>query len=112
MNDTPHDGVNFVFPTLAVEHAVVPDARLDVMGLPVEAKAAAQVLRGHGLTDGADIVFFALDGQQCGLADRARIDFASKQGHFTARQGMLLKNRDRKSTRLNSSHLGISYAVF
>src|ERR1039458_2548576 len=28
------------------------------------------------------------------------------------RQGLILAQRDRKSTRLNSSHLGISYAVF
>src|SRR5262245_64546549 len=28
------------------------------------------------------------------------------------REGALLKEVDRKSTRLNSSHLGISYAVF
>src|SRR5258705_8011967 len=27
-------------------------------------------------------------------------------------QGVAIENRDRKSTRLNSSHLGISYAVF
>src|SRR5262245_62679688 len=32
--------------------------------------------------------------------------------HSTGGVGMLQISRDRKSTRLNSSHLGISYAVF
>src|ERR1035438_4269327 len=33
-------------------------------------------------------------------------------GRFTRAQGVIAWHRDRKSTRLNSSHLGISYAVF
>src|SRR5436853_5646617 len=41
-----------------------------------------------------------LAGGREGRADRARADAER------------VRNRDRKSTRLNSSHLGISYAVF
>src|ERR1035441_4943957 len=37
---------------------------------------------------------------------------ASFGGDFGVRSGVSLTTRDRKSTRLNSSHLGISYAVF
>src|SRR3712207_8793707 len=33
-------------------------------------------------------------------------------GHLCARQGVQLHGGDRKSTRLNSSHANISYAVF
>src|ERR1039458_10498111 len=32
--------------------------------------------------------------------------------HDPGRSGAMSRERDRKSTRLNSSHLGISYAVF
>src|SRR5437899_8691634 len=48
--------------------------------------------------------------------DRASIDaLIVSHGHFDHFGGLvslLKRDRDRKSTRLNSSHLGISYAVF
>src|SRR2546422_8013419 len=45
-------------------------------------------------------------------ADRARPRSARRDHHLRARKGALRRQRDRKSTRLNSSHGYISYAVF
>src|SRR5256885_13232124 len=41
-----------------------------------------------------------------------RIALTGEGIHFKASTGALLREEDRKSTRLNSSHLVISYAVF
>src|SRR5688500_19539403 len=49
-----------------------------------------------------------LGDQDLGLADRRKVDQPAIERHCAA--AFLL--RDRKSTRLNSSHLVISYAVF
>src|SRR5258705_5304131 len=50
------------------------------------------------------------------LVQRGKLLFADAQGEFLRRGeaagGESGDDRDRKSTRLNSSHLGISYAVF
>src|SRR5205814_9202474 len=43
---------------------------------------------------------------------RVAVIFGQKRQHFLDHSGIKLCRRDRKSTRLNSSHLGISYAVF
>src|SRR5258705_769624 len=45
----------------------------------------------------------------CGFPERSRI---SSSEPLHQRAANALDERDRKSTRLNSSHLGISYAVF
>src|SRR5437899_9765526 len=42
----------------------------------------------------------------------ASIDFAEHRGYVAGDDIRRVDWRDRKSTRLNSSHLGISYAVF
>src|SRR5437899_6605367 len=42
---------------------------------------------------------------------RSRSNESPRQ-RSTSRRGSRARSRDRKSTRLNSSHLGISYAVF
>src|SRR3712207_8211615 len=46
-----------------------------------------------------------------GLLDARRPDGAAPRGHL-GRAGRHVPDRDRKSTRLNSSHANISYAVF
>src|SRR5262245_11012171 len=55
-------------------------------------------------------------GQWTGIADRKRRAGMRSDGLPAHGIGLCLvhqhKSRDRKSTRLNSSHLGISYAVF
>src|SRR5438045_6324618 len=45
------------------------------------------------------------------LADWLQID-EGELDWFADLKGLTYRRRDRKSTRLNSSHLGISYAVF
>src|SRR5438045_7913259 len=47
-----------------------------------------------------------------GLPYLARRDFLASTDHGLVRNARRPIRRDRKSTRLNSSHLGISYAVF
>src|SRR6266540_5942532 len=54
-----------------------------------------------------------------GAAGRARVphrlphrEGTLRRQHLRLRAGLLLVRRDRKSTRLNSSHITISYAVF
>src|SRR5262245_65106249 len=76
--------------------------------------AAAQLAReapGHSLQPTALVHEAYL--RLVGTADQPRWN---SRGHFfgAAAQAMrrILVERDRKSTRLNSSHLGISYAVF
>src|SRR3989454_6137383 len=49
---------------------------------------------------------------QCVLRDVAVIPARDDRGHGERGEGRALDGQDRKSTRLNSSHLVISYAVF
>src|SRR5206468_1729957 len=56
VNHIPHARVNLLAPLSAAEDAVMSHARLHVVVLLVGANAAAQVLRGHGLANGANVV--------------------------------------------------------
>src|SRR5262245_64915102 len=75
-------------------------------------------LRGH-LLDQAERVFFVEDVRTVADAGRvSRLDGLPHMGteclrrHEPLGQLTRMQREDRKSTRLNSSHLGISYAVF
>src|SRR5690625_6814237 len=46
------------------------------------------------------------------LAVIRRYRFGQKSEQYSGVQGLLFEEEDRKSTRLNSSHVAISYAVF
>src|SRR5258707_9126608 len=52
----------------------------------------------------------------CAVGDRAAVggrhDLLRDVGEFRRRTGRFATSQDRKSTRLNSSHANISYAVF
>ena len=50
------------------------DAGLQMVALQVGPQARAELVRGDGLADGADVVALALHRQQRGAADRARVD--------------------------------------
>src|SRR2546426_6882955 len=50
---------------------------------------------------------FLTQAHKCGANERHQVGIL-----FQAQLGAGMSNRDRKSTRLNSSHLVISYAVF
>src|SRR5689334_24343427 len=64
-------------------------------------------LRGHGVRAGAPVVRLGPGAQPHGAAGGAGAD-----GAGAAIGGRPCAGRDRKSTRLNSSHSSISYAVF
>src|SRR5207247_10343010 len=53
-----------------------------------------------------------LSSRPCGGSDCAPRAFGSDRDRRSARRGSTRQGRDRKSTRLNSSHEWISYAVF
>src|SRR6516165_5906258 len=67
------DRIDLVFPALAGEHAVMADAGLHVVALEIGTQLPAKVVRGDRLANRADVVALALDGQQHGAADCARI---------------------------------------
>src|SRR5438045_6628029 len=82
-------------------YATLRKATFDRIADPLEANVIA-LRKGAGT-----VVFVALDLMYVGAYLRDAID---KAGGSRVAAGVTF--RDRKSTRLNSSHLGISYAVF
>src|SRR3712207_7502130 len=60
----------------------------------------------------ADLFRPALDGDGMELADQAAIDRPELRCGLARKDDLVLLGLDRKSTRLNSSHANISYAVF
>src|SRR5262245_19342305 len=81
------------------------------LGTVVDKVANDAAIKGVVITSGKSAF--------CGGADLTMLEgmrgvyaaMVSKQGEEAAAK-MVFDERDRKSTRLNSSHLGISYAVF
>src|SRR5690606_39867277 len=72
------------------------------------AVCSARLAAGYGLWIG-----FALGDRFVAIARRAVAEHAVlAAGEVVQRVGVLLRIVDRKSTRLNSSHVKISYAVF
>src|SRR6185437_1553065 len=70
----------------AVEHAIVPDIRLEIMRLVLGRNSRAQSVRGFGLADAGNVVMLAFDRQQRDARDHARIDHAAAMGHLALRQ--------------------------
>src|SRR5438128_10313828 len=68
------------------------------------------------LHDALPILIVGPNALQVGIAPRGLCDARSRGPACTSRRGRrrltLLRRKDRKSTRLNSSHGSISYAVF
>ena len=58
----PHTWIDMPLPTMAVEHPVMADARLHMMGFQIRPKLVAHILRRERLADRADIVLLTLDG--------------------------------------------------
>src|SRR5256885_8269981 len=54
----------------------------------------------------------AFEPQGARAADRGELEHPARRQHLGAQPWLLDEGGDRKSTRLNSSHLVISYAVF
>src|SRR3712207_7731384 len=76
----------------------------DVGGDPHERVRLVLVLGFEGL--------LLLGGHDVDLAGRVRVFIRLRAQHLDARLAERVVDRDRKSTRLNSSHANISYAVF
>src|SRR5262245_54565526 len=85
------DWVDLSGPALAAEHAVVANPRLHVMPFAVGPQAGAEIVRRDGLADRADVVAFALDREQRGLADRLGIHAMPAKLQRAERQRVLLK---------------------
>src|SRR5271154_3886828 len=70
----------------------MPDTRLQMMALAIGAQFLAEIVRGHRLADGADVVALAFDRQQHGAADRTRVDGLAVPLELAERQSVFLKN--------------------
>src|SRR5699024_4902739 len=80
-------------------------------GKSVFTKSFMGLLDANGaITEGTIDYFGADDGRPIRLSDlKKEKDWLKVRGHEIA---MIMQDPDRKSTRLNSSHVSISYAVF
>src|SRR5262245_9916299 len=92
-NDVLYQRIDLVGPAVAAEHAVMPDPGLHVMALEIGAQSAAQVVRGRGLADRADVVALALDREQHGAPDRPRLDPLALPFELADRQRTFLKDQ-------------------
>src|SRR6185503_16175549 len=85
-------GIDLGAPAPAVEDAVMADLGLNVMRLLGSREAGAEIERRGGLADGADIVVLALDTEERGALDGARLDAAVARGEAVQRQRMVLED--------------------
>src|SRR5262245_10318557 len=92
-NDVLHQRIDLVGPAVAAEHAVMSDPGLHVMALEIGAQSAAQVVRGRGLADRADVVPLALDRKQHRALDRPRLDPLALPFELAERQRTFLKDQ-------------------
>src|ERR1700704_5898843 len=69
--------IDLRLPAPAAENAVVADAELQVMALEMGAQTRAHLVSSHRLAHGTDVVALALDREQHGAANRARLDFVA-----------------------------------
>src|SRR4051794_11879910 len=70
----------------AVEHAIVSDARLQIVHLVLVGDIRAQAMRGLRLTDAGNVVELALDREQRDAADFREIDRLAPMRHAAKRQ--------------------------
>src|SRR5690606_39606508 len=79
-------------------------------GKPIAAVChGAQILAAAGVLEGRECSAYPACGPDVKMAGGRYMDIPVDQAHV---QGNLVTAPDRKSTRLNSSHVKISYAVF
>src|SRR5262245_56172338 len=91
-NNVLQERIDLVGPAVAAEHAVVPDAGLHMVSLEIGPQPRAQLVRGRGLADGADIVALAFDREQHGALDGARLDPLAAIFEPARRQNVLLEH--------------------
>ena len=78
-------------PSAAGEHAVMADAGLHVVALEIGAEAEAHVRGRRPSRRRRSVVALALDGEQHGAADRARVDRRAAIFELAERQRVLLE---------------------
>ena len=78
---------------LPLEHAVVPDSRLHVVPLEIGTKPGAEIVRGRGLTDGADVVALAFGREQHRALDRPRLGRFAPPFELAKRQRAFVKDQ-------------------
>src|SRR5262249_41086804 len=91
-NDVLEQRIDLVSPAVTAEYAVMPDPRLHMVPLEIGAQSGTQVVRGHRLSDGTDVVALAFDGEQHGALDGARLDAFALPFELAGRQRTFLKN--------------------
>src|SRR5262249_35560448 len=84
--------IDAVAPAAAVEHAVMADARLQMVALLGCGEARQQAMDRRGLADGADVVVLALDGEDRGAGDGAGIDPGATRDEFAACQRLAMEH--------------------
>jgi hypothetical protein len=79
-----YDRVDLAAPAITAEHAIMADARLQVVTFHIGPQAARKVLSRERLADAADVVPLAFYREQHGALDRARIDLLTTPLQFAA----------------------------
>src|SRR5262249_11255354 len=87
-----HQGVDLAGPAAATEHAVMAHPGLHIVFFAIRSQAAAEIVRGHRLPDGADVVALALDSEQRGAADRLGANAPVTPPQLALGQQMVLKH--------------------
>src|SRR5690606_34137247 len=92
LHERPHVRVDDVAPAPAAEDSIVAGTRdFDVRAVALR-NPAAEVVRRAGLADAGDVVEFAFDRQQRGLADRGRRHRLAVDAPGAERQPVLLEH--------------------
>ena len=75
------------------------DAGLHVVALAIGPQAGAEIVRGRGLADRADVVALAFDREQHGAPDRPRLDRLALPFELAERQARAPETRRRTVSR-------------
>src|SRR5262249_39104820 len=91
-DEVTHLREDLLAPASAIEDAVVPDARLQVMSLTACGDPRTELERGPRLAGGADVVVLARDAKKRRLGDRGGLDLAAARHEAAGREGMLVED--------------------
>src|SRR5690625_7046854 len=88
------------------------DRVLCVVAHPDDMEYGGSAAVAEWTSRGVQVAYLLLTAGEAGLRDREPAEVAALRAEEQRRACELVGVRDRKSTRLNSSHVAISYAVF
>src|ERR1700730_8985390 len=95
-HEVAHARIDFGFETTSAEHAIMADARLNVVLAHSLGNAAADVVRGLRLSDAGNVVVLAFDREQRGLRNGAWADQSPAMFEYAIRDRVLLKHLDQR----------------